>query len=119
MKQIRIILLVFIPLTALIFFSVQQDAASTAPTGRCHETKLVTHGGCRLVEPRLAGAGRTMDQHHLLEKTSVLTRFDAVWRIVSGVVYQFGGAVTIHAPGGMGVQPGRVNGVAHIDASLC
>jgi hypothetical protein len=34
MKQIRIILLVFIPLTALIFFSVQQAAASTAPIGR-------------------------------------------------------------------------------------
>jgi hypothetical protein len=46
-----------------------------------------------------------------------LRRFDAVWRIVPGVVCQFGNAITIHVLG-VGVQPGRVNGVAHIDASL-
>ena len=56
--------------------------------------------------------------HHCRPKQRFLDGSDAAWRIVAGVVCQFGDAVTIHVPGGMGVQPGRVNGVAHIDASL-
>jgi hypothetical protein len=55
--------------------------------------------------------------HHCRPKQWFLDGNDAVWRIVSGVVYQFGDAITIHVLG-VGVQPGRVNGVAHIDASL-
>jgi hypothetical protein len=60
-------------------------------------------------------AGRRCDG---LVNCGCLCCFDALRPIVPGVVYQFGDAVTIHVPGGIRVQLGRVNGVAHIDASL-
>src|ERR1035437_662994 len=51
--------------------------------------------------------------HHCRPKQRFLDGSDAVWRIVSGVVCQFGDAITIHVLGGMGVQPGSQRGSSY------
>ena len=48
--------------------------------------------------------GKTFLPYELRSAVSFSCWFDAVWRIVPGVVYQFGDAITIHVLGWIGTQ---------------